>query len=138
MTTAIPLTLHLLILIGLYELAAGIAGLTGRIDWRAMMDEFERSPSLSFVTGFMVFVIGGVMIMSHHHWTDLLADIVSLIAWIALIEGLAIMVAARPLLVFFRPMVVSQRAISIFAALFGVILILLGLTGRADPTSILR
>ena len=138
MTTAIPLTLHLLVLIGLYELAAGIAGLTGRIDWRAMMDEFERSPSLSFVTGFMVFVIGGVMIMSHHHWTDLLADIVSLIAWIALIEGLAIMVAARPLLVFFRPMVVSQRAISIFAALFGVILILLGLTGRADPTSILR
>ena len=138
MTTAIPLTLHLLVLIGLYELAAGIAGFTGRIDWRAMMDEFERSPSLSFVTGFMVFVIGGVMIMSHHHWTDLLADIVSLIAWIALIEGLLIMIAARPLLVFFRPVVVSQRAISIFAALFGVILILLGLTGRADPTSILR
>ena len=138
MTTAIPLTLHLLVLIGLYELAAGVAGFTGRIDWRAMMDEFERSPSLSFVTGFMVFVIGGVMVMSHHHWTDLLAIIVSLIAWIALIEGLTIMIVARPLLVFFRPVVANQRAISIFAALFGVILILLGLTGRADPTSILR
>ncbi len=89
MTTAIPLTLHLLVLIGLYELAAGIAGLTGRLDWREMTDEFVRSPSLSFVTGFMVFAIGGVMIMNHHHWTDLLAVIVSLVGWIALVEGIA-------------------------------------------------
>ena len=136
MTTAIPLTLHLLVLIGLYELAAGIAGLTGRIDWRAMMEEFERSPSLAFVTGFVVFVIGGVMIMNHHHWTDLLAMIVSAIAWIALVEGLLIMIVARPLLIFFRPVVVNQRMISLFAATFGIVLIILGLTGRADPIAL--
>jgi len=136
MTTAIPLTLHLLVLIGLYELAAGIAGLTGRLDWGAMFEEFERSPSLSFVTGFMVFVIGGVMIMSHHHWTDPLAIVVSLVAWIALIEGLLIMIVAQPLLIFFRPVLGSQRAISAFAALFGIVLIVLGLTGHADPTAL--
>ena len=136
MTTAIHLTLHLLVLIGLYELAAGIAGLTGRIDWRAMMEEFERSPSLALVTGFVVFVIGGVMIMNHHHWTDPLAIIVSAIAWIALVEGLLIMIAARPLLIFFRPVVVNQRTISLFAAIFGIVLIILGLTGRADPIAI--
>ena len=136
MTTAIPLTLHLLVLIGLYELAAGIAGLTGRIEWRAMMEEFERSPSLAFVTGFVVFVVGGVMIMNHHHWTDLLAMIVSAIAWIALVEGLLIMIVARPLLIFFRPVVVNQRMISLFAATFGIVLIILGLTGRADPIAL--
>ena len=136
MTTAIPLTLHLLVLIGGYELAAGIAGFTGRIEWRAMMEEFERSPSLAFVTGFVVFVVGGVMIMNHHHWTDLLAIIVSAIAWIALVEGLLIMIAARPLLIFFRPVVVNQRMISLFAATFGIALIILGLTGRADPIAI--
>ena len=134
MTTAIPLTLHLLVLIGLYELAAGIAGLTGRIDWQAMTDEFVRSPSLSFVTGFMVFAIGGVMIMNHHHWTDLLAIIVSAVGWIALVEGILMMIASKPLLIFFRPLIGSQRAISLFAAFFGIILIALGLTGRADPT----
>ena len=136
MTTAIPLTLHLLVLIGLYELAAGIAGLTGRLDWSEMFEEFERSPSLSFVTGFMVFVIGGVMIMSHHHWTDPLAIVVSLVAWIALIEGLLIMIVAQPLLIFFRPVLGSQRAISAFAALFGIVLIVLGLMGHADPTAL--
>jgi hypothetical protein len=136
MTTAIPLTLHLLVLIGLYELAAGIAGLTGRIDWRAMTDEFVRSPSLSFITGFMVFAIGGVMIMNHHHWTDLLAIIVSLVGWIALAEGILMMIAAKPLLIFFRPLIGSQRAVSLFAAVVGIILIVLGLTGRADPTAL--
>ena len=136
MTTAIPLTLHLLVLIGLYELAAGIAGLTGRIDWRAMTDEFMRSPSLSFITGFMVFALGGVMIMNHHHWTDLLAIIVSLVGWIALVEGILMMIAAKPLLIFFRPLIGSQRAVSLFAAVVGIILIVLGLTGRADPTAL--
>jgi hypothetical protein len=136
MTTAIPLTLHLLVLIGLYELTAGLAGLTGRLDWQVMLDEFERSPALSFVTGFVVFVLGGVMIMNHHHWTDLLAIIVSLIGWIAAVEGLLIMVSAKPILALSRPLVRSQRAVSLVAALFGLVLILLGLTGHADPTAI--
>ena len=136
MTTAIPLTLHLLVLIGLYELTAGLAGLTGRLDWQAMLDEFERSPALSFVTGFVVFVLGGVMIMNHHHWTDLLAIIVSLIGWIAAVEGLLIMVSAKPILALSRPLVRSQRAVSLVAALFGLVLILLGLTGHADPTAV--
>lgn len=134
MTTAIPLTLHLLVLIGLYDLAAGLAGLTGRIDWTAMIDEFDRSPSLAFVTGFVAFAIGGSIHLAHHHWTDIPAIIVSAIGWIAMIEGLLIMVWARPLLAFTRPLVRSQRAISILATLFGAALILLGLTGRADPT----
>ena len=133
MTTAIPLTLHLLVLIGLYELAAGIAGLTGAIDWPKMIDEFERSPALTFVTGFAAFAIGAAINIAHHHWTDLPAIIVSAIGWIAMIEGLLIMVMPRPLLRFSRGLVGNQKAISLIAALFGAALILLGLTGRAGP-----
>ena len=131
--TLIPLTLHLLVLIGLYELAAGIAGLTGAIDWPKMIDEFERSPALTFVTGFAAFAIGAAINIAHHHWTDLPAIIVSAIGWIAMIEGLLIMVMPRPLLRFSRGLVGNQKAISLFAALFGAALILLGLTGRAGP-----
>jgi hypothetical protein len=136
MTTAIPLTLQLLILIGGYELAAGLAGFTGRISFKAMIDEFERSPSLTFMTGFIVYIIGGILVMAHSHWTDLLAIIVSAVGWIALIEGLMIMVWPKPLLDFSRPFVERQRGVSLFAMLLGIVLILLGLTGRADPTLI--
>jgi len=134
MTTIIPLTLHLLVLIGVYELAAGIAGLTGRIDWTAMIDEFERSPALSFVTGFATFAIGAAINIAHHHWTDLLAITVSAIGWIAIVEGVAMMVCGGALMRFARRLVGNQKLISLIAALFGVALILLGLTGRADAS----
>jgi hypothetical protein len=131
MTTAIPLTLHLLVLIGVYELAAGIAGLTGRIDWPSLLDEFERSPALTFVTGFMAFVVGAAINLGHHHWTDLPAIIVSAIGWIAIIEGVMLMVCPKPLLAFSRRLVGNQKLISLLAAGFGLVLIALGLTGRA-------
>jgi hypothetical protein len=130
MTTATILTLHLAVLIGLYELAAGLAGLTGRISWAAMLDEFDRSPALTFVTGFMTFAIGGTVILVHCIWTDLLAVIVSLIGWIALAEGLLLMIMPGPLIAFSRRLVGNQKLISLLAAAFGLILIALGLTGR--------
>lgn len=133
MTTAIPLTLHLLVLIGVYELAAGIAGLTGTLDWPALIDEFERSPALTFVTGFIAFAIGAAINLGHHHWTDLPAIIVSAVGWIAIIEGVAIMVCPKPLLRFSRGLVRNQKLVSLLAVLIGAALILLGLTGRADP-----
>lgn len=136
MTTAIPLTLQLLVLIGGYELAAGLAGFSGRINFQAMIDEFERSPSLTFMTGFIVYIIGGILVMSHHHWTDLPAIIVSAVGWIAVAEGLLILVWPRPLLAFSRPFVERQRAVCVFAMLLGIVLILLGITGRVDPTLI--
>jgi len=134
MTTIIPLTLHLLVLIGVYELAAGIAGLTGKLNWSALIDEFERSPGLTFVTGFMAFAVGAAINLAHHHFTDVPAIIVSAIGWIALIEGVVLMVCPGPLLRFSRGLVRNQQLISIAAAAVGVALILLGLTGRADPT----
>ena len=60
----------------------------------------------------------------------------TIVAWIALVEGLLIMVVARPLLDFFRPIIANQRAVSLVATLFGLILIVLGLTGHADPTAL--
>ena len=135
MTTAIPLTLHLLILVGLYELAAGLAGFTGQIHWTAMIEEFERSPALTLVTGFAAFAIGGAITIGHHHWTDLPAIIVSGLGLIAVAEGMLIMVWAKPLLALCRPLVRNQRSVSIFAMMFGVVLILLGWTGHADPSA---
>jgi protein-S-isoprenylcysteine O-methyltransferase Ste14 len=137
MTTAVPLTLYLLVLIGLYELTAGIAGLTGALDWPKMLDEYERSPALTFVTGFAAFAIGAAIHLAHRHWTDLPAIIVSAIGLIAIAEGLLLMAVPRPLLAVSRDLVRNQKAISIVAALFGAALILLGLTGRAIYTALI-
>lgn len=136
MTTMIPLTLQLLVLIGLYDLAAGLAGLTRQIDWQQMIEEFDRSPALTFVTGFLAFIVGGVVIIVHSRWTDVPAAVVSAIGWIAAAEGLSLMVLPRPLLAFSRRLVANQRLVSLFAAMFGIALILIGLSGHADPTAV--
>ena len=126
MITAIPLTLNLLILMGLYELAAGVAGLTGQIDWRTLLDEFARSPALTFMMGFMVYVLGAVVVLFHWIWTDPPAIIVSAIGCIAAVEGLLIMTAPGPLFAFSRQLVGNQNLISILAVAFGLLLIGLG------------
>jgi len=136
MTTMIPLTLHLLVLIGLYDLAAGLAGLTGLIKWQELIDEFDRSPALTFVTGFIALIVGGALIMAHSHWTDVPAGIVSIVGWVAAAEGILIMTIPRPLFALSRRLVTNQRLISLFAVVGGIILIVMGLTGRAYPTAI--
>jgi hypothetical protein len=136
MVTAVPLTLNLLMLIGLYELAAGIAGLTGRNNWRTLLDEFERSPALTFMTGFMVYLLGAVIVLIHCIWTDPLTIIVSAIGCIAAVEGLLLMIAPSPLFAFSRRLVANQKLISMLAAAFGLLLIGLGLTGRTDPVTL--
>ena len=133
MVTAIPLTLNLLVVIGLYELVAGIAGFTDQVNWRTMLDEFDRSPALTFITGFMVYVLGAVVMLVHSIWTDPLAIIVSATGWIVAVEGLLIMTVPGPLFAFSRRLVANQKLISMFAAGLGMILIGLGLLSRADP-----
>lgn len=128
--TASITTLQLAMLIGLYELAAGFVSVTGRIDWTAMLDEFDRSPALAFVTGFVVFAIGGTMVMVHQRWSDPLAMIVSLVGWIALAEGLLMLLFARPILIHSRPLVRYPKLIGAVAMLFGAFMLLAGLIGR--------
>jgi hypothetical protein len=136
MITAIPLTLNLLILIGLYELSAGIAGFIGRINWETMLQEFDRSPALTFMTGFIVYVLGAVVVLVHWIWTDLLAIIVSAVGCIVAVEGLLIMTVPGPLFAFSHRLIANQRLISMFAAACGLLLIALSLTGRADPAAL--
>jgi hypothetical protein len=136
MTTAIPLTLNLLILIGLYELSAGIAGLTGQINWSTILDEFGRSSALTFMTGFIVYVFGAVVVLIHWIWTDPLAIIVSAVGCIVAVEGLLIMTVPGPLFAFSRRLITNQKLISMIAAICGLLLIALGLTGHADPAAL--
>jgi hypothetical protein len=136
MTTAIPLTLDLLILVGLYELTAGIAGLTGQINWSEMLDEFNRSSALTFITGFIVYVLGAVVVLAHWIWTDALAIIVSAVGCILTVEGLLIMTVPAPLFALSRRLIANQKTLSVIAVLCGLLLIAAGLSGHADPAAL--
>jgi hypothetical protein len=134
MSTASALTLHLAILIGLYETAVGLGGLGGALRWTALIDEIERSPALTLLAGAIAFVIGGALVLAHNFWTDPLAIVVTLIGWVALAEGVIFLAVPGPFLALFRGIARYQRAISIAALLFGILILAAGLTGRATAS----
>jgi hypothetical protein len=135
MDTISVLTLRLAEAIGIYLAAVGIGGLVRRDRWTGLIAEFERSPALTFVTGGIVFAIGAAMFGVHHTLHDPLAAIVTVFAAAILIKGLLLVAIPDALFGLARPLAGLIRIWPIAALALGVILFLLGYTGRADVIS---
>ncbi len=131
MDTISILTLRLSEAIGLYMIVVGIGGLIAPSRWRAMMDDLERSPGLVMALGFPVFATGATLVLIHSIWTDPLAVIVSLIGYVALIEGALLLAIPAPLIRIGRWSVNFTRAWAALSIVLGILLFLAGLTGRA-------
>ena len=114
-------------------LAAGIALLRHGDRMIAMLDTFEKSPALTYVTGAFTYALGAAVIIAHHVWLDPLGVIVSLLGWIIALEGLLLIVWPEPLWSLGRA-VMKPSTIGIAAIVtlvVGALLTLCGLAGTA-------
>lgn len=75
-------------LIGLYFLAAGVGLLGNRYDIARMFDDLKSQPMLGYFGGLIAFAIGGALVAVHNDWSGWLAAFVSLVGWVALLEGI--------------------------------------------------
>jgi len=132
MDTISVLTLRLAEIIGLYMIVIGIGGLTRPQRWRAVMDDLNRSPGLVVILGFAVFAIGATLVLIHSIWTDPLACLVSLIGYVALIEGATLLAVPDPLIRIGHWSTGFIKAWAIIALVLGLFLFFAGLTGRAS------
>jgi uncharacterized protein YjeT (DUF2065 family) len=130
--TLTVLTLDLATAIGLYWIAAGIGLLTAPERMRAMVDDLERIPGLALGLGAGVFAIGSAMLIAHHVLYDPLSVVVTAVAAILAIEGLALIAAPQVILGIARPFLGNPRLWAIVSLVLGGIMLLCGLTGRAD------
>jgi hypothetical protein len=131
MDTISVLTLRLSEAIGIYMIVVGIGGFLAPSRWRAVMEDLERSPGLVMALGFPVFAAGAALVLIHSIWTDPLAVIVSLIGYVALIEGALLLAVPDPLIKIGRWSVQFTRAWAIVSIVLGILLFLAGLMGRA-------
>lgn len=134
METATALTLHLLDAIGLYMLAIGAGALLAPDRWQKLGDEMEASPGLTIVMGIVTFAIGVAMLGVHHGLHDPLAIVVTVIAAIAVVEGMLILAVPRVMIGIGAPFFARPRAWAAVIVLIGLVLLAIGLTGRAGPT----
>ena len=132
-TTTIPLTLSLSLAFGIYMLAAGLMLLRHGDRMVAILDAFEKSPALMYVTGAFTYALGAAVIVAHHVWLDPLGVIVSLLGWIIAIEGLLLIVWPEPLLSLGRRLMQPSTisTVAIVTLVIGALLTLCGLTGTA-------
>jgi hypothetical protein len=85
-------------LIGLYFICGGMALLTDRKAMAGMMHAFTNQPALAYLGGVMAFITGGAILAVHSSWGGLLAGFVTLVGWVALIEGVLLIAARQPFL----------------------------------------
>jgi hypothetical protein len=130
--TLTVLTLWLAQAIGLYLIASGILLLTQPNRLAALVGEIEASPILAFLSGFAAFAVGVAILIPHHVTYDWLALVVTGIAAIACLEGLALIAAPHLMLRIARTSVAAPRLWGAASLILGLILALAGLTGHAD------
>jgi hypothetical protein len=84
------MTLSILVakILALTYISAGIAALSGKITFSQMMEDFERSPGLTFITGFMTLIFGVILVTYHNIWVKNWTVLITLIGWISVLKGI--------------------------------------------------
>jgi uncharacterized protein YjeT (DUF2065 family) len=98
-------------------------------NFNAVMNDLTKNRGLSWITGFMTFIMGAVVIALYNTWTWDWRVIVTLLGWVTVIKGAVIMVFPRSMAQIYER-VMSDRMLmfsGIYALTLGALLLGLGL-----------
>lgn len=105
----------------LVYLSVGIAALTNKISFRKMIEDFEKSPALTYIGGLMALVIGMLLVEYHNFWVKDWTVIVTILGWIAVVKG--VMLLAFPQSVcYFKGWFKNSQIFSVFVIILGLVL----------------
>lgn len=110
---------------GLYALGASIGELRSPGSWAAMLDGFESSEALRFLTGIVVLALGAtIYLVNPWNPADWLSVVVSVMGGGMVLEGVVILGFGRPFLHFASAMLgVVNRVWALFAGVLGIVLV---------------
>ncbi len=111
---------------GLYMLAAGIGVALNGVDLPKMMEEMRQSPFATYLGGIIAFAFGAAIIGLHNDFSSGLAIVVSLVGWVALIEGVVILAFPKAMQAFadeFVGLIGSAKVWGVAVAALGVVLL---------------
>ena len=131
MAASLGMTNLLALFIGLYLVAGGVALIREPDFYRQALVGLRDDAVAGFVTGLVAFVIGAVIVSLHNTWDTVLAAFVSLIGWVALGEGLALIAVRRDFLELAARLAMKGTAltvVSLGAVVFGVLLVIVALS----------
>ncbi len=81
------MTLFLAQVMGIYFLVAGVGVLMNPARMKGAVREAQRSYLLPYFDGAIALIVGLLIVLNHNMWNDLLTSLVSLVGWVAVLEG---------------------------------------------------
>lgn len=114
--------------IAIYFMAAGARILCDSAVIGEMFDTLRQSHLVTYLGGLIAFTLGAVIVSVHNSWDGLLAVIVSLVGWAALIEGVLLLAMPRTFIGWFAPLAERRawhRPMGGFTLGLGVLLMVL-------------
>ena len=106
-------------ILALTYISAGIAALSGKLSFSKMIEEYERSSALAFVTGFIALTLGMLLVEYHNVWVPNWPVLITFIGWGMLLKGI-MLIAFPQCILFFKGWCQNTRA-------WGIVMIALGL-----------
>lgn len=79
-------------IIGKYFIIVSMAMLINRQHFIFCLNNLINNPTLIFVAGFFILILGLVMVMSHNVWLWNWRLIITIISWLTLIKGVSILI----------------------------------------------
>lgn len=117
------LTLFLAQIMGVYFLVVGVGALLNPARMKGAMEEARRSYLLPYFDGAIALVVGLLIVLMHNVWDGLLESLVSLVGWIAVVEGVLMMLLPQKTISTMVQKVMGAQ----MARLIGVAAVILGL-----------
>ncbi len=87
-----PLTLFIAKLVGPAILAFGIGIFVSRDYYAKIYRDLQRETLAVFMTGLTVLLAGIAIVLYHNIWDSFLAGLVSLMGWLSVVKGLALLI----------------------------------------------
>ncbi len=81
------LTMFLAQILGIYMLVAGVSGLLYPSRAQKAMAEVTKSYAIPYFDGAIALIFGLLIVLTHNVWVGAAATIITLIGWIAIVEG---------------------------------------------------
>jgi hypothetical protein len=86
---AMTISTYLAQLIGPVILAAAVGLFLNREGYRAMAQEFLRSPALIYLSGVLTMIAGVAIVLAHNLWVADWSVLITIFGWLAAIGGAA-------------------------------------------------
>jgi hypothetical protein len=82
-------------LLGPFFLIVGASVALNVRSFRAIADEFLRSPALVFLTGLMILPVGLAIVLTHNVWVANWPVLITILGWLTIVSGALRLLAPR-------------------------------------------